>query len=119
MPGGVKNAGQANREGGLVTENGAAVGQVTRCRGCGQPIVFIETRPNGKAMPCEPEPVRTFRAENGTGGGPRLTLVTECGEVRTFHEVSVTTPGATAEEGYEVHWAKCTGADKFRRKAGK
>lgn len=74
------------------------------CRSCGARIIWIKTV-NGKAMPCNAEPL-TFNR----GGGPE-TFVMESGKVergKRDRDGELT--------GYISHFATCPNASRHRRR---
>lgn len=79
------------------------------CKKCGAGIIWITTK-SGKHMPCDAEPVQYH--ESWSAGGK---VVTPDGAVRscTFDVV----PGQAVLIGHKPHWATCSHAEAFRRKA--
>lgn len=80
---------------------------VTACRSCGKPIVWIKTRA-GKMMPCNVPPIR-YRAR--PGGDTKV--VTEAGDVVCCEACS--DPAAATGWGYVPHWSTCDAPEKFRK----
>lgn len=85
------------------------------CTSCAAPIGFIET-PSGRAIPVDPELVKTFRAL--TAVTTNKVLVTERGVVTRFFEVTATYPEAEAIEGFVSHFATCSAPAAHRRARG-
>ena len=80
---------------------------MAKCKSCGADIVWIETA-NGKAMPCDAEPVKYIRRENGkekvvTPGGTVVSCV--------FEDDANKATGL----GYKPHWSTCTAPQNHRR----
>lgn len=78
------------------------------CRGCGAPIVWINT-PAGKSMPCDPEQVVYWQTPGGS-----QKIVTPNGEV-----LSAELEGAQEKAtgiGYISHFATCPQAGQFRKR---
>ena len=82
---------------------------VTTCRSCGAPIVWIKTRA-GKSMPCDAKPVNYRISPEGS-----TKLVTPAGDVVGCVEV-VPYPADDTEMGYTPHWATCNAPDSFRKR---
>ena len=82
---------------------------MAKCKSCGADIVWIETT-NGKAMPCDAEPVPYW-----TVGimDKKDRIMTLDGEIRACTLVTQRTPATGT--GYKPHWANCTGASNHRR----
>ena len=78
------------------------------CRGCGAPIIWIQTVA-GKSMPCDPDPVTYWRKDRAAG-----KIVTPNGEVISC-ELNGDTEDATGI-GYISHFSACPRAGKFRGK---
>ena len=76
---------------------------MARCKACGAEIIWIKMS-SGKAMPCDPDPVRYTPDPNG-----ELILVQ--GNGRIVRGVR----GSNAA-GYVSHFATCPQAGIFRRK---
>ena len=82
---------------------------IGRCKGCGQPIVWIVTT-KGKKMPCDPQPV--------TGYGDHTTvkkdkIVTGTGMVLSCNLKP--DGGSVLGVGYVPHWATCPAAQNFKK----
>lgn len=89
----------------------------TPCRGCGNEIGFITMTSNVK-MPVDPELVTEW-VVFGFGGPsdqPRVSLVSEKGELRQGRRSTLTDPAAERLEGYISHFATCTAAERFRQR---
>lgn len=84
------------------------------CRGCGQPIKWIETR-SGKAMPCDPEELSEWIVEGSGATGSRVTLQDPGGDTLSGVRSSMLAPGAREIRGYVPHWATCPNRDQFKR----
>ena len=78
------------------------------CRGCGAPILWIETA-NGKSMPCDPKQVKYWEKEKAPG-----KIVTPNGDVRSC--VFDGDPRNATGIGYISHFGTCPKAGQFRRK---
>lgn len=76
------------------------------CKGCGAPIVWIQTAA-GRKMPVSPV---TISATRGDGAG-RLTLIDQMGAVRT--RLTFDPHGDIL--GWEPHWSSCPDAGRFKR----
>jgi len=79
-----------------------------KCRGCGAPIIWIETS-NGKLMPCDIKPVYYWQKEKAAG-----KVVTPSGDVLScdFEGDMQTVTG----RGYVSHFGTCPMAGQFRKK---
>ena len=78
------------------------------CRGCGAPIVWIETSA-GKSMPCNADPVHYWEKPKAAG-----KLVTPNGEVMSC-EFEGDLQNATGI-GYISHFSTCPKAGQFRKR---
>lgn len=78
---------------------------MAKCKSCGAEIIWIKTR-NGKAMPCDAEPV-PYR-ESFSGG---MKLVTKAGDVVPGHY-----DGTSKDFAFISHFATCPNANRHRRK---
>lgn len=82
--------------------------KMSKCRGCGRPIIFIKTAA-GKQMPCDPRLVPFWRK-----AGASSKIVTIDGEVVSCE---LGGPRSTVSGcGYVSHFSTCSNADAFRRK---
>ena len=78
---------------------------MAKCRGCGAPIVWLQTE-NQRMIPCDPLPVG-YRERAGARG----KILTRDG-----HIVSCDfTNDPTAETGYMPHFATCPNAADFKK----
>ena len=80
---------------------------MSKCRKCGQEIIWIKTA-SGKSMPCDPEEVVYWKDSKGKG-----RVVTPNGEV-----VACRLDGDPQEAtgmGYVSHFATCPNAEEFRK----
>lgn len=84
------------------------MGNITKCRSCGAPIVWIKTLA-GKSMPCDATPVNYRNNPDG-----RTKLVTPAGCV-VSGEI-VTDPANATGTGYIPHWSTCNAPDSFRKR---
>lgn len=64
-------------------------------------------------MPVDPEMVMDFVVDDP--GKPRVTFVSEQGELLTGKQATVATPGSYRIEGYVSHFATCTDPAAHRR----
>lgn len=80
---------------------------ITKCRACQAPIIFIKTVA-GKTIPVNPEEVAY---EQKAGGS--LKIVTPNGEVLSAERPA--DPQKATGIGYISHFATCTNPDFFRK----
>lgn len=80
---------------------------LTRCRGCGRPLVFVKTY-NGKSLPCDPERVPFVPDLNG-----QYLFVTDEGDV--LRGTMPRPEDSDVHFGRFSHFATCPEAEKFRR----
>lgn len=83
---------------------------VSKCRACGAPIVWITTS-NGKKMPCDAEPVIYQANRRG-----KDLIVTPNGEVLKGTVVPNGSAMIADGYGYISHYATCPQADSFRKR---
>lgn len=79
-----------------------------KCKGCGQPIVWIKTE-TGKNMPCDPDTVVYWAKAKAAG-----KVITPNGEV-----ISCVFEGDLSKAtgiGYISHYATCPQAAQFRKR---
>jgi len=81
------------------------------CRGCGAPIVWIETN-SGKHMPCNPEEI-----EIDIAGAKTTAIITDDGRLEWGSPVNRNDlfPPAKTVKGRVSHFATCSTAKKFRK----
>lgn len=74
--------------------------------------------PNNRAMPVDPELVKTqgHRKSTARAGERILTLVTERGQMWRGIEASVTDLSSEQVEGFIPHWRTCTQTAAHRKK---
>lgn len=85
--------------------------RTTRCKACGNPIMFVRT-PRGHHLPVDPEPVLVVRRGPGTA-----VIVNGQGEViRGYMVDAPPDPAEGRHAGRVPHWATCSDPDRFRRK---
>ena len=77
-----------------------------RCKGCGAEIVWIKSK-NGRAIPCDPEPIPYKRGAAGTS-----RIVTPGGAVLAGTFTS--DPNEADSFGYRSHWSTCSRAEIFK-----
>lgn len=78
-----------------------------KCRKCGKPINFIQTR-SGKYMPVDPTGLYCTRDERGP-----ITVITRYGEMVRVSEGFKGEAGTPV--GYIPHWTNCKGAAEIKR----
>lgn len=81
--------------------------KLAKCKGCGRDIFWVRT-PSGKAMPCDPVPVKYWPEDKAPG---KVVLV-NTGELVSCKFEG---PEATARLGCTPHWATCPEAGKFKK----
>lgn len=77
-----------------------------RCKGCGRPIIWIETA-GRKAMPCDPEEAVYWEQKDG----PEMIVLRNGTVARGSLDGA---PGAETGIGYISHFATCPNAGQFR-----
>ena len=85
---------------------------MSKCRSCGEEIVWIKMKGTGKAMPCDAKKISYSENMHPVAEGAQvLTLVTDHGTiVRTVFDP------AGDKIGYTSHFATCPNASSHRRK---
>lgn len=85
---------------------------MAKCRGCGEPIMFIKMRSTDKYVPVNPSPVYV---EDKTA---KDIIITQDGRVSNGRREYVASNNKLLTKGYISHFATCPFADRFRGKNG-